>query len=218
MSCERTLHHKEEKPNDSWLHSSWSCSGSCSVCKVLGLHSQQQSLLRRAYPEYHQKKEMVLKHSCKGTYISYQEQSLLSGSCKRSIYLPTRDSTWHLKTWRRHLIEGLRRPSGGHWENLLWRSGFCDWCRGCMPMCEAMSVLVRSTLKSLKWKSMLIKAWYSAHCSSSLCLKPCHRSSALGFPVRTSMPMTLLSLLHRSRNVSGGSWLGKKQWRRNEWE
>ena len=33
-----------------------------------------------------------------------------------------------------------------------------------------------------------------------------------GSPGRTSMPMTLLSSLNRLRNVSGGSWLGKKQW------
>ena len=29
-------------------------------------------------------------------------------------------------------------------------------------------------------------------------------------------PMTLLSSLNHSRNVSGGSWLGKKQWRRKD--
>ena len=52
------------------------------------------------------------------------------------------------------------------------------------------------------------KAQYSACCSSSLCLKPYHKSSALGSPGRTSMPMTLLSSLNHSRNVSGGSWLG----------
>ena len=42
-------------------------------------------------------------------------------------------------------------------------------------------------------------------CSSSLCLKPCHASSALWSPGRTFIPMTLLSSLNRSRNVSGGS-------------
>ena len=31
-----------------------------------------------------------------------------------------------------------------------WRSGLCDWCRGCMQMCRAMSMLVRGTVKSLK--------------------------------------------------------------------
>ena len=46
---------------------------------------------------------------------------------------------------------------------------------------------------------------YSARCSSSLCLKPYHESSALGSPVRSSMPMTLLSSLNHLRNVSGGS-------------
>ena len=38
-----------------------------------------------------------------------------------------------------------------------------------------------------------------------ICLKPYHESSALGSPGRTSMPMTLLSLLNHLRNVSGGS-------------
>ena len=63
----------------------------------------------------------------------------------------------------------------------------------------AMSVLVRGTLKSLKWL-VFTKTGYSACC----CLKPCHKSSALGSPGRTSMPMTLLSSLNHSRNVSGG--------------
>ena len=57
-----------------------------------------------------------------------------------------------------------------------------------------------------------------SRCSSSLCLKPDQESSALGSPGKTSMPMTLLSSLNRLRNVSGGSWLGKKQWRRKDWE
>ena len=33
-------------------------------------------------------------------------------------------------------------------ENLVWRSGLCNWCWGCMQMCGA--VLVRGTMKSLK--------------------------------------------------------------------
>ena len=37
------------------------------------------------------------------------------------------------------------------------------------------------------------KAWYSARCSSSLSLKPCHASSTLGSSERTSVLMTLLS-------------------------
>ena len=80
----------------------------------------------------------------------------------------------------------------------------------------AVSVLVRGTVKSLKWRMVFTKDQYSACCSSSLCLKPYHESSALGSPGRTSMPMTLLSSLNRLRNVSGGSWLGKKQWRRKD--
>ena len=74
-----------------------------------------------------------------------------------------------------------------------------------MQMREAMSVLVRGTVKSLKGRLVFTKDQYSAHCSSSLCLKPYHESSALGSPGRTSMPMTLLSSLNRLRNVGGGS-------------
>ena len=55
----------------------------------------------------------------------------------------------------------------------MWRSGLCDWCRGCMPMHGAVSVLVRGIVKSLNWRSVFNKAQYSARCSSSLCLKLC---------------------------------------------
>ena len=34
--------------------------------------------------------------------------------------------------------------------NLVWRSGLCDWCKGCMQMRGAMFVLVRGTVNSLK--------------------------------------------------------------------
>ena len=122
------------------------------------------------------------------------------------------------KTWWRRLIEYLRRSSSGHWENLVWRSGLCDWCSGCMQMHRAMSVLVMGTVNSLKWRLVFTKDQYSARCSSSLCLKPYHESSALGSSGRISMPMTLLSSLNRLRNVSGGSWLGKKQLRRKDWK
>ena len=66
--------------------------------------------------------------------------------------------------------ECLGRSSGRHWENLVWRSGLCHWCMVCMPMREAMSLLVRGTVKSLKRRSLFTKAQYSACCSSSLCL------------------------------------------------
>ena len=46
---------------------------------------------------------------------------------------------------------------------------------------------VRGTVKSLKSRSVFTKARYSARCSSSLCLKPCHASSTLGSPGRTSI-------------------------------
>ena len=65
----------------------------------------------------------------------------------------------------------------------------------------AMSMLVRGTVKSLKWRLVFTKDQYSARCSSSLCLKPYHESCALGSSGRTSMPMTLLSLLNCLRNV-----------------
>ena len=52
--------------------------------------------------------------------------------------------------------------------------------------------------------SAFAKAQYSAPCSSSLCLKLYHESSALGSPGRTSMSMTLLSSLNSLRNVPGG--------------
>ena len=51
-----------------------------------------------------------------------------------------------------------------------------------MPMSRAMSVFVRGTVKSLKLRSVFTKTRYSACCSSSLCLKPCHVSSTLGSP------------------------------------
>ena len=54
-------------------------------------------------------------------------------------------------------------------------------------------------------KLVFTKALYSARCFSSFCLKPCHVSSALGSPGRTSVLMTLLSQLNCWRNVSEGS-------------
>ena len=67
-----------------------------------------------------------------------------------------------------------------------------------MPVPGAMSILGMGTVKGLKLRSVFTKAWYLACCSSSLCLKPCHASSTLGSPERTSMLITLLSSLNRS--------------------
>ena len=50
-----------------------------------------------------------------------------------------------------------------------------------------------------------VKTQYSARCSSLLCLKPYHETSALGSPGRTCILITLLLSLIRARNVSGGS-------------
>ena len=91
-------------------------------------------------------------------------------------------------------------------EKTVWMSGLCDWCRGCMQMRGAVSVLVRGTVKNLKWMLVFTKDQYSARWSSSLCLKPYHESSALGSPGKTSMLVTLLSSPNRLRNVSGDSW------------
>ena len=60
-------------------------------------------------------------------------------------------------------------------------------------MPEAVSMLVRGTVKSLKSSLVFTKALYSARCLSSLCLKPCHVSSAVESHGRASMLMTLLS-------------------------
>ena len=95
-------------------------------------------------------------------------------------------------------LHGFHRPGEGVWsstseghlvgaEKTVWRSGLCYWCRGCMQMCGAMSVLVKGTVKSLKWRLVFTKDQYSARCSSSLCLKLYHESSPQGFPGRTSI-------------------------------
>ena len=109
--------------------------------------------------------------------VSSCQQETLHGFCR------PREGVWY---------ECLRRSSGGCWENLMWRSGLWDWSRGCMQMRGAVSLLMLDTVMSLMWRSVFTKAQYSARCFSSLCLKPCHASSALGAG-RTSMVMTLLS-------------------------
>ena len=65
----------------------------------------------------------------------------------------------------------------------LRKLGVEEWIvrlvQGCMQMRGGVSVLVRGTVKSLKWRSVFTKAQYSARFSSSLCLKLFHESSAL---------------------------------------
>ena len=73
-----------------------------------------------------------------------------------------------------------------------------DSARSCVSVGEGYS-------EEFEVKVGVHQGLYSGRCSSSLCLKPCHASSALGSSGRTSMPMTLLSSLNCLRNVSGGS-------------
>ena len=87
----------------------------------------------------------------------------------------------------------LRKPGVDEWIVRLVQ-GVYDNVRSCVHVGEG-------TVKSLKSRSVFTKAGYSARCFSSL--KPSQASSALGSPGRTSMPMTLLSSLNHSRNVSG---------------
>ena len=111
------------------------------------------------------------------------------------------------------MIQYLGRPSVGRWENLVWRSGLYDWCRGCMQMRGAISVLVRGTVKSSKWRLMFIKAQYQPtalqHFAWSLITRVLLWSPLEG-------PLCRWPCYHRWRNVSGGSWLGKKQWKRKD--
>ena len=72
-----------------------------------------------------------------------------------------------------------------------------------LTMCEAMSMLARVTVKSLRWRQGSIRAPHQVPCSSP-CWRPLQASSTLEFPRMTSMQMILSSLLTRMRNVSGG--------------
>ena len=105
---------------------------------------------------------------------------------------------------------------------VLRKVGVEDWI---VRLMQGMYANARSRVhvgegysEEMKWGLVFTKDQYPAHCSSSLHLKPYHESSALGSPGKTSMLMTLLSSQNCLRNVSGGSWHGKKQWRRKDWE
>ena len=115
------------------------------------------------------------------------------------------------------LTECLVRSSGG--AEKTWCGGV-DCVTGAGDVCQCAEPC--PCWWGVQWR-IWSEGWCSprlgtAGCSSSLCLKPCHASSAVGSPGRTSMPMTLLLSLNHSRNVSGGFWLGKKQLRRKDWE
>ena len=98
-------------------------------------------------------------------------------------------------------------PSRELHSGVLWEDLYAD---------DLLSLLSRSR-HEVKVGVLFTKTRYVARWALSLCLKPCHASSALGYPGRTSIPMTLLSLLSLEA-VSGGSWFWKKQWRRKGWE
>ena len=83
----------------------------------------------------------------------------------------------------RLMIEWLGRSSGGHWENLVWRSGLYDWSRGCMPTHAAMSMLMRCKVESLQWRSEFTKTQCSARCSSSEKRKIDFQDGQLGLPI-----------------------------------
>ena len=104
---------------------------------------------------------------------------------------------WKVSWW------ALRKLGMDEW---IGAGGVCQWAEPCWW---------KGPVKSLKWRSVFT---HSVLCPSAL-----HRCAwnfvtrfHSGVPGRTSMPMTLLSLLNHSRNVSGDSWLGKKQWRRKD--
>ena len=114
-------------------------------------------------------------------------------------------------------LHGFCRPGEAFdWvpRKVIWwarrKLGVEEWIvrlvQGSVPMHGAVSVLVRGTVKSLR-------VWSEGGCST---LNPCHANSALESPGMTSISMTLLSSLNHSRYVSGGSWLGKKQRRKQD--
>ena len=121
-------------------------------------------------------------------------------------------------------LHGSCRPGEGTWSSVLGVhlvGAEKTWCGGVDCVTGAGDVCQCPELCPCWW-GVQWRVWSEGQCSprlctSSLCLKHCHASSTLGSSWRTAMPMTLSSLKH-SRNASGGSWLGKKQWRRKDWE
>ena len=123
---------------------------------------------------------------------------------------PVTNKTWEgiwLSTWEGHLVDA---------ENVVWRSGLCDWCRGCMQMRRAVSMLVRGTVKSLK---------VGVHQGSVLSpllfiivLEALSREFCYGVPWADLYAHDLVIIAELLEECPGGSWLGKKQWRRKDWE
>ena len=103
----------------------------------------------------------------------------------------------------------LEKASDGVPQKVIWwelrKLGVEEWI---VRVVQGMYANVRTHVRVGEECSEEFQVKVSVHqgcLSSSLCLKPCHVSSALGSPGKTSLPMTLVSLLNRLRNVSGGS-------------
>ena len=119
-----------------------------------------------------------------------QMQSLLSGSFKRSIYLPTRDYIDLEKAFdlvSQKVIWVLKKLGVEEWIVRLVQGMYAN-VHSCVCVGDGYN-------EEFEVKVHVHQGSVLSLCSSSLCLKPCNTSSTLGFPGRTSMPMTLLSSL-----------------------
>ena len=76
--------------------------------------------------------------------VSNGQQETLHGFCKR------------------RLIKCLRRSSGGHWQNLVWRSRLCDWCRDVCQCAEPCPC----------WWRVQWRVWSEVRCSPRLGMQP----------------------------------------------
>ena len=113
--------------------------------------------------------------------------------CRTHFYFSANQITWsrlliqiHILNGKQSrsrcwLLHGFRRSGEGIWlstseghlvgaEKTVWRSGLWDWSRGCMQMRGAVSMLVRGTVKSLKWRLVFTSTQPTAlhHCAWSL--------------------------------------------------
>ena len=109
--------------------------------------------------------------------------------------------------------------------NVIWYEK--TWCGGVDYAAGArMYASARSHVRvfwGIQWR-----AWSEGQCLPRLGTQPaafhhCAWSLVTRIPLwgslgRTSMLMSLLLSLNRLRNISGGSWIAKKQWRRKDWE
>ena len=105
--------------------------------------------------------------------------SSLLASCRRSISLHTNCSTVPSSTLRKSLIICQGRSCGGPWGASVLMNEPCKSSRACTPTPGDVCGSMVSTVRSLAWELVCIKALSLAHCSSS-CNKKCfHASSTL---------------------------------------